>query len=111
MKRAFQTAAVALASLLLLGPLAQASPRCRMPRVPGHCSSCPMPSPSSDSHAGMHNSSPCCQISAAQPSATEVWQPVMVYAPAPPAAGSVATPILLSAVPRASADHPSASVI
>jgi hypothetical protein len=111
MKRAFQTAAVVLASVLLLGPLAQAAPSCRMLRAPGHCSSCPMPNPHSGSDAGMNSSAPCCQISAAKPSASVAWQPVVVYAPAPPAGGSVTTAVLFSPAPRASADEPSASAI
>src|SRR5512146_634297 len=76
MKRAFQSVALLLTSVLLFGPLAQAHASCRTLRSTGHRS--------------------CCPISAARPYANVAWQPVMTYALAPPPATAMGSPLRFS---------------
>jgi hypothetical protein len=53
-----------------------------------------MPQPRPESDALVETNLPCCQISAARTSPDVVWQPVVIYVPAPPTL--TASPLLPS---------------
>ncbi len=103
MRRALQIVALALASVLLLGPLAQAETSCRSLRGMGQCSNCPLPHPASNCDNIAPANSSCCQVTAARTVPDTIWQPVVSYALAPPS--RTAFPGLLSPAPFATADH------
>lgn len=98
MKRAFQSVALLLTSVLLFGPLAQAHASCRTLRSTGHCSNCPVMRQAPDCSNILTETAnrSCCRISAARPSANVAWQPVMTYALAPPPATAMGSPLLFS---------------
>jgi len=105
MRRAFQTLALLLTSVLLLGPLAQADASCRSLRGMGHCSNCPVMQHATDcsNHLAEAANRSCCRISAAQTSSEVAWQPVVTYTLAPPPATTAGYPLLFSPLAHSAA--------